>query len=382
MIDAYLQSLTWWAFALQAIALVAYLPLSYLTYRAVCLKKRRKDAMEALSQMGMGGGQEEALMQEKIYRPAHYGWPLLLASLFTLGIFTAIHPYPISQGVTAGFSQEVINVFGLPSNNLLDTAIFVGHIGLWGFMGAYVYALQLLFQRLMDYDLTPKVYLYITRRFVFATVLGTVVGMALATFNTAAGLSFDVNAATVGLVAFFVGFFPERGLDWVVLTAQKTLNLRGRLTRETHLGEIDGLSVWHQARLRQEGIENVQNMATADITTLVVLTPFTANQIVDWVNQAVLIAYASPDQRAALASIGLRCATDVLIATDNETHLDHLAEATGLNRNGLNMLSLALQSAPSMGLMTYFTSYASLDGQRRVFATEIKGKATPGQSLE
>ena len=55
------------------------------------------------------------------------------------------------------------------------------------------------------------------------------------------------------------------------------------------LSDLDGLTVWHESRLEEEDIENIPNMATADIVDLMVNTRFPANRIIDWVDQAILL---------------------------------------------------------------------------------------------
>jgi hypothetical protein len=136
------------------------------------------------------------------------------------------------------------------------------------------------------------VYVFTSNRFLLALAVGGVVGMSFGTFSTATGMSFDVNMATVCLVTFFIGFFPDQGLTWIALTAKKALKLQGGVSSETELSTIEGLSMWQQGRLHQAGVENVQNLATADVPSLVIGTPFPVNQLVDWVGQAILLVYA------------------------------------------------------------------------------------------
>ena len=185
-------------------------------------------------------------------------------------------------------------------------------------------------------------------------------------------MPFDVNMVTVSIVAFFIGFFPEQGINWITATAQKTLGQRGGIAKETRLSEIEGLSIWHQGRLRQEGIENVQNLATADVPALVIGTPFTVNQIVDWVDQAILLAYASQEQFEALEKAGLLRASDVLTAAGDDKGLDELADATGLRKGELRVLSRVLQSALNVKMVSRFRWQSSLDAAKVEEAAAIQ----------
>jgi hypothetical protein len=181
-----------------------------------------------------------------------------------------------------------------------------------------------------------------------------------------------VNMATASIVLFSIGFFPEQGINWIAATAQKALKQQGGIAKETRLSEIEGLSIWHQGRLRQEGIENVQNLATADVPALVIGTPFPVNQIVDWVDQAILLTYASQEQFEALEKAGLRCASDVLTAAGDNKRLNQLASATGLDKDGLRMLHLALQSALNIKMISRFRWQSSLDTAKMEEAAAIQ----------
>jgi hypothetical protein len=84
--------------------------------------------------------------------------------------------------------------------------------------------------------------------------------------------------------------------------------------------------VWHEARLEEEDIENIPNMATADIVSLLVCTRIPADRIVDWIDQAILLTYLGPNQsyesnlnnpRQQLASHGIRMASALLASASS-----------------------------------------------------------------
>jgi hypothetical protein len=360
---------TLWAFLLQAVAFVAYIPVSYLAYRWVRAPLKRERVKQALSQLGMVQTKELEKIMGGEYRLKHYVWPLLGTCALTFGSYAVAHPYVIQRGLWAGFLGEVIDIFG--ADHLFPRAILAGHILYWGWCGAYICSFHLTFRRFLAYDLTPSVYVFASNRFWLAITIGAIVGVGVGTFSTAAGVPFDVNMATVSVVAFFIGFFPEQGLNWIAATAKKALGQQGGIAKETRLSEIEGLSIWHQGRLKQEGIENVQNLATGDVPALVVGTPFPVTQIVDWVDQAILLAYASQEQFEALEKAGLRCASDVLTAAGDNKRLNQLASATGLNKDGLRMLHLALQSALNIKMVSRFRWQSSLDRAKMEEAAAI-----------
>jgi hypothetical protein len=324
----------------------------------------------SLSQLGVPWTKEFEGVMASEYHLRHYAWPLLFASVITFLDFSLAHPYVIQRGFGAGFVEEVINIFGV--DDLFPRVVLAGRFLFWAWFGASIYSFQLIMRRFLSYDLNPGVYVFSSNRFMLAFAVASIVCIGLGTFSTAAGVSFDVNMATVSIVAFFIGFFPALGISWIGAMAQKTLGQQRGIAKEMSLSEVEGLSIWQQGRLKQENIENVQNLAAADIPTLVISTPFTVNQIIDWVDQAILLMYASPEQFEALTKVGLRCASDVLTAGSDNERQSQMTNATGLNEDGLRMLYLALQSAPNIEIVSRFGWQSSMDEARQKEAAAIR----------
>jgi hypothetical protein len=93
------------------------------------------------------------------------------------------------------------------------------------------------------------------------------------------------------------------------------------LRSQLPISDLDGLTVWHEARLEEEGIENIPNMATADIVELMVQTRLPAEQIIDWVDQAILYTNLGPAQekdagsaRQKLRAQGVRTASSLQVS--------------------------------------------------------------------
>jgi len=114
------------------------------------------------------------------------------------------------------------------------------------------------------------------------------------------------------------------------------------------VNELDGLTVWHEARLEEEDIENVPNMATADIVELMLHTRIPRERIIDWVDQALLYTVLGPEKadksekekrgdgedeggqvskssyRAKLRRHGIRTATDLIVAYEKSKEQNEL----------------------------------------------------------
>ena len=153
-------------------------------------------------------------------------------------------------------------------------------------------------------DLGPNAYNAVSMRIILAT-LG--VWVAAQWFDLAGDVA--NSHGTVFVLSFAVGAFPL--IIWQ-LVANMLKRLPGALLALPNLegtqplSQIDGLSVWHEARLDEEDIENVPNLATADIVELMLNTKIAPNRIIDWVDQALLLMVLPPQTPEHRIGIVLR----------------------------------------------------------------------------
>jgi len=102
---------------------------------------------------------------------------------------------------------------------------------------------------------------------------------------------------TLLVLGFAIGVFPR--VAWQVV--QAVLKRVGAfalpsLRTQLPLSDLDGLTVWHEARLEEEDVENIPNMATADLIDLMINTRFPPDHIIDWIDQAILYTHIGPEQ--------------------------------------------------------------------------------------
>lgn len=357
-----------WIFFLQAFILSMPFPAAFLAYRWARAPQKDKLIERELRQLGVHNTAVSDELESHRYGTRDYVWPVFSASLLVFVIFSMTHPYVINLGIWSGILEEVVDIFGLPHVTKAEAA---GRFLFWGFMGAWVYSINLILRRFLTYDLTPGVYVFVVNRFLLAWMIGAIVGLGMGTFSRGAGVAANFNLVNVFIVVFFIGFFPEWGMSWVVATSKRLLGQSGGIAKETRLSAIEGLSIWHQGRLQQEGIENVQNLSAANIPALVISTPFTVGQIVDWVDQAILLVYANDDKYPILENQGIRCASDFLAATDNAESTGQLARASGVSADYLSMLRLSLQAAANINFTSKFRGRYSLDEKRNLLSLSI-----------
>ena len=178
----------------------------------------------------------------------------------------------------------------------------------FGFIGAYWFILQDLTRRYFRQDLKTAAYVSASVRLVVVTI--TVATVALLPLGSAAHLN---------VLAFFIGVFPQIGVQ--VLKSALGNVIRGvpNLSARFPLSDLDGLTVWDQARLLEEGIEDMHALATANLVDLLLGTRVPVNTLVDWVDQALLYLCVcvpkkpdDPQPRDELRIFGIRTATDLI----------------------------------------------------------------------
>jgi hypothetical protein len=149
----------------------------------------------------------------------------------------------------------------------------------FGFLGAYSFILQMLIRRFFQSDLRPSAYANALLRLIVVLILVTAVYQVLP----------QGNPRSAAATAFVVGFFPLVGMQALQRAAATGLRVVvPSLSPPYPLNQIDGLSVWYEARLIEEGIEDMQSLATANFVDVILHTRVPVGRLVDWVDQAHL----------------------------------------------------------------------------------------------
>ena len=136
--------------------------------------------------------------------------------------------------------------------------------------------------------------------------------------------------------------------------------------RTTRLDQLDGLNVWYEARLTEEGVEDMQNLTTMNLVDVILHTRVPVGRLVDWVDQAFLLIHLEPVERKQLAAerqlrvdggadarsgvrtrialrrVGIRTATDLLKAMPEPNKPGAAMAATGMDVDQLRVLASVL----------------------------------------
>src|SRR4051812_27509101 len=140
---------------------------------------------------------------------------------------------------------------------LWDPAFLLHPSSLWdmlrfAFLGAYCFIVQSLIRRFFQSDLRPSAYA--------AAVLRVIVVLLV---MTALHQVVQVHGKSEAAVAFVVGVFPTVALQALLRFVATTLRVVvPQLSPDYPLNQLDGLNIWYEARLVEEGVEDMQNLAT------------------------------------------------------------------------------------------------------------------------
>jgi tetratricopeptide (TPR) repeat protein len=261
--------------SLAFVGLLGIYPLSYWAYQKFAEGARKKGLKDDFGLLGLVPEDELEETVNTLYDTAYapkqfliYISLIVFVSLLLLGAFLARNQLEFTE------PERLSLVF-------------------YSFLGAYAFSVQLLIRRYNTFDLQPQVYSSILTRMLVAAVI-TFVGASviefaggdLATTNVTGE---DAPKAWAAVLAFIIGYFPDRGIRWFIWQTNRTLNQSDDAANALSLKRILGISTWHEARLIEMGIDDVQNLATVDIGKMLLSTRFDTQEIIHWIDQAILL---------------------------------------------------------------------------------------------
>jgi hypothetical protein len=280
------------------------------------------------------GQVQSALVERAFSEPEYLIGLAVLSGVVAAGWYMVFYPkggVGLADTITQGADAAHLWAYLLSGLNPLTAA----------FTGAYFWCVYALVRRYLDSDLYPAAFLQCAVQFVLALVLslmiaigfpplaelaanainlvgqtaagignhlaGPVPGAALSQAaasaqSAAAPVSGPVPPTTVEaitmLLAFVGGLSISAGFTQVLSVLRVLLKFIGLrsdqpLMDQARVTELEGIDSWTEARLAEEGIDNVQALASAPLQRLVLRTHFTTPRLVDWVDQALLYIHTA-----------------------------------------------------------------------------------------
>ena len=269
--------------------------------------------------------------------------------------------------------------------NLIDFFVPVATPFTFGFLGAYFFTINMIYRRYVRADLTTKTYAYITMRLLVTLVLVWTIS-ALPQFRTGSALETGLF-----IVAFIIGIFPETGM--ALIQDQFRAITRQKLDRDSFsLTRLEGINLYDRARLLEEGIENIENLAHHNLMELIARTRIPTPRLVDMFDQAILYLHlgleadeneengskGKEDPRDLLKSLGVRTATDLIKCKDKlYTFKGDEKYKTLINK--LEVIEAALKDDEWLNYVHNWRSYSSsqeksIDNPFKFHETAIKSQ--------
>lgn len=203
-------------------------------------------------------------------------YPIFLAA--TLLVLGWVLVLPVVDGTSGAADASTVASFLTPRHT---TYVF-------GFLGAYFYAINLIARRYVRGDLRPKAYGSISVRILVVLILSWVLEVAFKPEDW------------VFVAAFIVGIVPETFFTLVAETRRAALGaITGGVLREQHpLTKLEGIDLYDRSRLQDEGVNNVEALAHHDLVELMLATRIPVPRLVDWVDQAILYLHTAKHDTA------------------------------------------------------------------------------------
>jgi hypothetical protein len=182
----------------------------------------------------------------------------------------------------------------------------------FAFAGSYFFILQMVIRRYFQDDLKPSAYVAALQRVIVVTLLITAVHQV-----------WPWSASQENAFAFLAGVFPDSALKALMeLLATPIRPFVQGLQKPFPLSDLDGMNMWYESRLVEEGIEDMQSLATANLVDVILRTRVPVNRLVDWIDQSILFLHVSgtahhvqgqeqQSDRDILRQLGIRTATDL-----------------------------------------------------------------------
>lgn len=272
-----------------AVLVLALLPLIMAILVRGFVIGRRKDKMQSAMARAMAGSSKENADAKETEADASiergsktmqsdlgslYGvrffFPAALLSFLYLVAFSAGLSCLAGRGFGAGFLSWQFHGSDV---KYLYPPVFAA-------LGAYAFHTGMIVRRSFMSDVTKNVYWSSINRLVFS------VAFSIA-FYAAVG-----DGRTVLVTSFIIAFFPSLAITWMRKSLRQNLGLdtsNQPQIPELEIQLIQGVDIWKEDRLIEEGIESVQNLATANVFTLAAKMHYPLRTIVDWIDQAILI---------------------------------------------------------------------------------------------
>jgi hypothetical protein len=213
----------------------------------------------------------------------------------------------------------------------------------YGFLGAYTHHIGQLARSYFTLDLTPHTYVDATVRIATGSLVALVLSFAL--FDPSLLTKSATEGTVLPLVAFFIGFFPSRGLLAVEKLATAAVKVLPQSQYQAEgLSMLPGMSYAHELRLGREGFDTVENLSHAAAVDLAVRTGFSYGQLEQWKGQSWLCAHLREDYESFIRRTAITSREELRAYRESWKPGASPAEAAAHLANGDKALEIKLEA--------------------------------------
>jgi hypothetical protein len=202
----------------------------------------------------------------------------------------------------------------------------------FGFLGTLIYTLKDLAYRFYTDDLLPKTFVNYLIRFIMVAALCLVIAYFFQD-------NWLVNISPI--LFFFIGFFPDRAVQFIQEKAMSALGLKKQVTQELPLELMQGMTDYIAYRFREVGIGDAQNLAFVDLSYLESNLGFDRRIIYDFVAQALLLINVNKEDFVKFQNHNIRDIISLKCMIDKKLRAE---EIPSILREKISLLSCIFEN--------------------------------------
>jgi hypothetical protein len=289
------------------VVLYAFIPLSAFTYY---LSRRRRRVIEVdrmLAMLKIDPGYRNAYAPDSA--ASYLAGVLYLSTVAGIGLTVLFFSHEIGL-VNGDFPPVTLGDVEFPQQG--SRLVFA-----MAFLGVYLSVLQHIYRRYATTDLSPTVYYAAAMRMLTASVFALVVYNGFSALSGGGDSDGGVTAAIWPALGFLIGVFPQQGLRWLTDKLPMVSRKEDSLVRAAPLEMIEGIEAHDVLRLEELGIDTCYDLAAADFVPLVLRTPYSPRQLIDWILQAKLCVHFGETVKD-LRRLGIRTIVDLELLAEDE----------------------------------------------------------------
>ena len=318
-----------------AVVFYLFLPLTALTYYFSRRQRRVIEVDRMLAILNVDPQYAKAYLPDTL---STYLWAVSYASVISC-IGLALLFFSREIGLSNGeFPAVTLSDVEFPQKG--SRIVFA-----MAFLGVYLSGLQHIYRRYAASDLSPTLYYGFSMRVIYAAVVAMVIFNAFSALSGGEGSGGGITANIWPALAFLIGIFPQRGMRYLSDKVPMLTQANDPTVQPAPLEMIEGIETHDVLRMEELGVDTCYDLATADFVPLLLKTPYSGRQLIDWILQAKLCVYFG-DNVKELRRYGIRTLIDLEALSPAE--IETLPTDTSVTANVLTRAIASARNNPEI----------------------------------